>query len=61
MKKMVGVLRHLPSLAYVFEKCRKKSRAKLLFVIGGRLYKVWECMGTHGGHRGSFICSLGSV
>ena len=58
---MVGVLRHLPSRAYVFEMCRKKSRAKLfgqfvgtLGVIGGHLYEVWEVygdpMGVIGGH-----------
>ena len=41
-KKMVGVLRHLPSLAYVFEMCRKKSRAKLF----------WEVYGDPRGHRG---------
>ena len=42
LKKMVGVLRHLPSLAYVFEMCRKKSRAKLF----------WEVYGDPRGHRG---------
>ena len=38
--KMVGVLRHLPSRAYIFEMCRKKSRAKLF----------WEDFGDPRGH-----------
>ena len=40
--KMVGVLRPLPSRAYIFEMCRKKSRAKLF----------WEDFGDPRGHKG---------